>query len=228
MSSRAILAGLAAAAVSMTIFTEYAVARGGSGGHGGSGGWGGFVHGGSRSAHGSLRSGFGTRPLTRAPVAVGALRQSGASHSAGLPIQPQVIFIRSATAGVTPSIALPIVPPFTVPLVPPFGASVVMVPSGNSIRGPSVVRLPPGPARPLGRAALAGTQPYLPMTVETPWGLTDSVAPMPIVSTVATASEPSLAAAQLDTGTPAPETSTTGWPAACHPVPSGYHCNWPS
>jgi len=211
MCHRAVLVAIAAAAVGLANVSAPALARGGGGG--GGGGHGGF-------AAGRAFMGFGTHARTFRTPGNSALQRSGrvviVSHSnpSGRvlsPIRPEVIRVPSSFgSGV-------LIPPFTTPIVPPIG-SVTTVPWFAGL--PAVV---------------------------TPWGYASAFgagffgsgfiggAPTNVYVAEAPANPPGLSEPpQAATGVPqaGPTDATPAEPnsplAACHPVPSGYYCNWPS
>ncbi|MDR3534227.1 MAG: hypothetical protein P4L90_27140 [Rhodopila sp.] len=211
MSSRAILAALAVVAVGAATFTAPALARGGSGGRGG------FVA-------GVPAAGFRARVVVASPHAGVAVRRvrpvlvpsplflSGAFTS---PNGPFVIVVRPVIVptAIVPQIVSPIVPPFTAAtaIVPPFGPGQV---------APSFVRLPIVVTPTFGSPEFAGAVIHLPAVAAPSRALVDGIVTQTAGAPVGNLPETRIATTR--------SVIANASPAACHPIPSGYHCDWPS
>jgi hypothetical protein len=214
MGHRVILAAIAIAVIGVGYTLDSALARGGGGGgHGGFGGHGGVA---GRSGFSGFRSHAG-------PIhAPDHFATRGSGFALGFPgligpsvtglgvVRPSLIgasrfpsrIIRPEVIAVSPMVGSgAIVPPFTVPIVPPFGAT--------------------------GSNALPGGLPVVvtPFVGTTPFG-SGFIGRTPVQP------DPSRSQAALLRNAPRDGVSNEAQPsgplAACHPVPCGYHCDWPS
>jgi hypothetical protein len=115
--------------------------------------------------------------------------------------QPEVIVMPFAFGPDT------IVAPLTIPIVAPFGSATV-----RASRGGLPVVITPSVNTPVFFSGFAGGMPAEAPRITEP----------PHVTEAPTAPEP-------ETGVPRTTAAAANpFPAACHPVPSGYHCDWPS
>jgi hypothetical protein len=114
---------------------------------------------------------------------------------------------------VPPFTGAPVVPPFTaVPVVPPFTAAPVVPPY---VRRP-IVATPYAAAAAYGYGFFGGVADDSPVIV---------VQPEIVQPETRAASAPGMPPAAM----PATDPTQPGTPHdPCHPVPSGYHCDWPS
>jgi hypothetical protein len=213
MGHRVILTAMAIAAIGLGYSPDSALARGGGGGYGGSGGHGGFAGRSGFSAF-SGRAGLFHAPgrLAAGHFAAGHFVPRGSGFALGFSglIRPDLTGVsRFPSRIIRPEvIAVPpmagsgaIVPPFTVPVVPPFGAA-----GGNALPGGLPVIVTP----------FVETTPFGSGFIGRATGLPD----------LSRAQAASLRNAPRDGVSN--EAQPSGPLAACHPVPYGYHCDWPS
>ncbi|MFL5255089.1 MAG: hypothetical protein ACJ8AI_19790 [Rhodopila sp.] len=177
-----------------------ALARGGGGGgHGGSGGHGGFAGRGGFSGHGGFFSAPGHPGVRGRGFALGAPGLIVPRRFVPPIIRPEVIAVPPMPA--RPVVSGAIVPPLTAPIVPPFGPAA----ANPSPDGLPVVVTPfvDTPAFGPGFVARAPARP----------GASRAQAAWP---------------GAVSRGGVSTAASSNGLPAACHPMPNGYHCDWPS
>jgi hypothetical protein len=200
-------------AIALVCASVPALARGGGGGFGGGGGgfgggWGG--HGGF-AAHGAgfaYRGHAGGGGTTRTTAFT---THSKANATVVPPIRPEVIYMPhtiGSNAIVPPLTGAPVVPPFTgAPVVPPFGIGTAVAPYARL----PVVATPYGNPAAYGYGFIGGAADETQIIIASPEIRAASVPGTP-------------QSARTDVNPAQPETPHE----PCHPVPSGYHCDWSS